>query len=52
MVPEDRLLVSESGIKTRDDIARLKNAGVSCFLVGENLLKEPNLAIATKNLIS
>jgi indole-3-glycerol phosphate synthase len=52
MVPEERLLVSESGIKTRDDIQRLRNAGVSCFLVGENLLKETDVGAATRALVA
>jgi indole-3-glycerol phosphate synthase len=52
MVPEERLLVSESGIKTRDDVQRLRASGISCFLVGENLLKEADIGAAAKALIS
>jgi indole-3-glycerol phosphate synthase len=52
MVPEERLLVSESGIKTREDVERLRKAGVSCFLVGENLLKEADVGAATKALLN
>ncbi len=47
-VPADRLLVTESGIATRDDVQRLRDAGVHAFLVGEAFMreKEPGLALA------
>ncbi|MBI3418778.1 MAG: indole-3-glycerol phosphate synthase TrpC [Proteobacteria bacterium] len=51
VAPEGRLMVSESGIKTRDDIMRLRGCGVSCFLMGENLLKEQDIGAATRALL-
>lgn len=47
-VPADRLLVTESGIATRDDVARLRAAGVHAFLVGEAFMRadEPGEALA------
>ncbi|MDM0044994.1 indole-3-glycerol phosphate synthase TrpC [Variovorax dokdonensis] len=47
-VPEGRLLVTESGIATRDDVARLRAAGVHAFLVGEAFMRaeEPGEALA------
>lgn len=39
MVPTDRLFVSESGMKTREDIARLEAAGVNAVLIGETLMR-------------
>ena len=47
-VPTDRLLVTESGIATRDDVAKLREAGVHAFLVGEAFMraKEPGDALA------
>lgn len=41
-VPHDRLLVTESGIATREDVARLRAAGVSAFLVGETFMRAPD----------
>lgn len=38
-VPPERLLVTESGIATRDDVARLRAAGVGAFLVGETFMR-------------
>ena len=41
-VPADRLLVTESGIQTRDDVLRLGAAGVNAFLVGEAFMRAPD----------
>ena len=41
-VPPDRLLVSESGIHTRDDVLRMGAAGVNAFLVGEAFMRAPD----------
>ncbi|MDO5289605.1 MAG: indole-3-glycerol phosphate synthase TrpC [Pseudomonadota bacterium] len=47
-VPADRLLVTESGIATREDVARMRQAGVHAFLVGETFMRapEPGQALA------
>jgi indole-3-glycerol phosphate synthase len=47
-VPPDRLLVTESGIATPDDVARLRAAGVGAFLVGETFMRaaEPGAELA------
>ena len=42
LVPADRLLVTESGIQTRDDVLRMGAAGVNAFLVGEAFLRAPD----------
>ena len=41
MVPADKLLVTESGIHTRDDVLRMGAAGVNAFLVGEAFMRAP-----------
>ena len=47
-VPADRLLVTESGIQTRDDVLRMGAAGVNAFLVGEAFMRvaDPGTALA------
>jgi indole-3-glycerol phosphate synthase len=51
-VPADRLLVTESGIHTREDVARMRAAGVHAFLVGESLMREADPGEALKRLVS
>ena len=48
LVPADRILVTESGIHTRDDVLRMGAAGISTFLVGEAFMRvpEPGEALA------
>ena len=41
-IPEDRIVVSESGIHTRDDVKLLSEAGIHTFLVGESLMRAPD----------
>lgn len=47
-VPTDRLLITESGILTREDVLRMRTAGVHAFLVGEAFMRatEPGQALA------
>ena len=49
-VPDDVIVVSESGIRTRDDVARLGEAGVDAILVGEALLSDPDPYAAAQRL--
>ncbi len=47
-VPQDRIVITESGIAQREDVARLRAAGVNAFLVGEAFVRadEPGVALA------
>ena len=49
-IPDDRVLVTESGIRTGDDVRRLREAGVSAFLVGEAFMREASPGQALKQL--
>jgi indole-3-glycerol phosphate synthase len=50
-IPPDRIVVSESGISGHQDVARLSATGVRAFLVGETLMRQPDLRAATRSLL-
>jgi indole-3-glycerol phosphate synthase len=51
-IPQGMLVVAESGLSTPADLARLADAGVTTFLIGESLMREADIAAATKRLLS
>jgi indole-3-glycerol phosphate synthase len=50
-IPADCLLVSESGIKTPADVEQLQQAGARAMLVGESLMKQPDIGAAVDRLL-
>lgn len=51
-VPAGKMLVAESGLYTPDDLARMERAGARCFLIGESLMRQPDVAAATRALLA
>lgn len=50
-IPNDRIVVSESGIATREDVVRLQQAGVDAILVGESLMREKEIGKKVAELL-
>ncbi|MFN3827552.1 MAG: indole-3-glycerol phosphate synthase TrpC [Micavibrio sp.] len=50
-MPQNILRVAESGIHTHDDLSALKKAGFPAFLVGESLMRQPDVTSATRALL-
>jgi indole-3-glycerol phosphate synthase len=51
LAPEGCTLISESGIRTADDVKMLREAGIHAILVGESLLRQPDLEAAVNSLM-
>lgn len=52
LAPSGKLLISESGLFTREDLADMAKIDVRCFLIGESLMRQDNVEQATKDLLS
>lgn len=51
LVPKEKLIVCESGITKHADIQRMRRADIHCFLVGESLMKQKDVTLATQKLL-
>ncbi len=51
-IPPDKLIVAESGLGAPSDLARLAASGVSTFLIGESLMRQADVAAATRALLA
>ena len=52
LVPDDRVLISESGLYTPADLVRMAEVGARCFLVGESLMRQDDVEAATRRLLT
>lgn len=51
LIPQDRIVVSESGITCRSDVEKLRQLGVDAVLVGESLMSAPDIAARMKEMV-
>ena len=51
LIPDNIVMVAESGIRSAEDISHLRNNGIHVFLVGESLMREPDAGMALKQLL-
>ena len=51
LIPPDRFLIGESGLRTHADLQMLARNGVHCFLVGESLMRQDDVEAATRQLL-
>jgi indole-3-glycerol phosphate synthase len=52
LVPDDRIRVGESGLGSPADLARCAAVGVRCFLIGESLMRQADVATATRAILA
>jgi len=50
LAEEGTIVVSESGVKTREDVLRLQRAGARALLIGETLMRSPDIAAKVEDL--
>jgi len=51
-VPDDRILVSESGLFTRADLDLMAQAGANCFLIGESFMRQDDVEMAVREILT
>lgn len=51
-IPNDKIMICESGLFSRGDLDRMSKVGANCFLIGESLMRQDDVAAATRALLS
>jgi indole-3-glycerol phosphate synthase len=52
LLPQGRIAVAESGLFSADDLADMASAGARCFLIGESLMRQQDVASATAHILA
>ena len=52
MIPGERMIVCESGLNTSEDLADMARYGARSFLIGESLMRQEDVATATRTLLA
>ena len=52
MIPDDRIAIAESGLRSNDDLSQMARAGARCFLMGEFLMEQDDIATTVSGLLS
>jgi indole-3-glycerol phosphate synthase len=51
-IPSDKIIICESGIFNKDDIAQMQKIGINSFLIGESLMRQNDIGLALSNLLN
>jgi indole-3-glycerol phosphate synthase len=51
-IPSGKIIICESGIFNEDDISQMQKIGINSFLIGESLMRQENIGLALKNIVS
>ena len=51
-IPPGKILISESGLKDSGDLRRMQDAGAHCFLIGERFMRQPDVAVAVRDILA
>ncbi|HBA41537.1 MAG TPA: indole-3-glycerol-phosphate synthase TrpC, partial [Alphaproteobacteria bacterium] len=51
-IPDDRIVIAESGLGSPDDLARCAAAGARAFLIGESLMRQDDVCAATRAILT
>ncbi len=51
IIPQDKIIICESGVCTKNDIAQMQEIGINSFLIGESLMRQDDIGLALRELL-